>query len=309
MTMFRKVPAAQFDDAKCPLCGSGSAGSGFPNGLTWKGSTYCYAKCSSCKTSFVWPQPSDSELASMYHADEYHATHYSEMDMHRYLPQVRVILDQVPQAETLLDFGCGNGSFLRAASSVGFNCTGAEYQQSAADQASTSSKVPVMTIEELFSGGQKFDVIHLGDVIEHLKDPASIIRLLEAHLQPDGYFVCAGPLELGPSLVSWSSQAFQMVKKATGRTGFAELPPAHLIVTNSRAQRRFFEQTLGHSIKVFDVSENGWPYISREAEAGVRGASRRTIGRAAQLLAKVAPRALGIGNRFLCISQPRSSSQ
>lgn len=45
---------------------------------------------------------------------------------------------------------------------------------------------------------QRFDAIHLGDVLEHLPHPASLLRELEPL---GGVFFIEGPLENNPSLV------------------------------------------------------------------------------------------------------------
>ena len=41
--------------------------------------------------------------------------------------------------------------------------------------------------------GEAFDAMIFGDVLEHLRDPARLLRVLLPHLAPDGVLVCSIP--------------------------------------------------------------------------------------------------------------------
>lgn len=82
----------------------------------------------------------------------------------------------------ILDYGCGFGHFLRAVRSVGFNGFGVEFDEDAARAATRSKGAEVIPVGHFSRQAPiaKYDVLHLGDVLEHLPDPAyTLAQLLD----------------------------------------------------------------------------------------------------------------------------------
>jgi len=295
---------------KCPLCQGDAEGSAFPFGTVWNGRRYDYLRCGRCRSSFISPLPSEDEFRLMYDQSSYHDCYYQcegEEPTDTALPAIR---DRLPSVGRLLDFGCGNGAFLRAARSAGFDCEGVELDEKARAQASANSGCPVRSLAEVMGSGSTFGVIHLGDVLEHLPSPEAVMRELEPLLAKGGIFFIEGPLEDNPSLVLFASRAFGAFKKLAGRSLYGVLPPFHLFRTTARAQRAFFERRLGYQIALFRVHETGWPYrnpgdsLLRPGSAGAF--IRQAIGLAAIAAGAALSRTpLRIGNRFVALVEPR----
>jgi SAM-dependent methyltransferase len=209
----------------------------------------------------------------------------------------------------LLDFGCGNGSFLIAARKAGFTCEGVELEEKARERAAANSGCDVLPLEVLLQAGRKYDVIHLGDVLEHLSAPAATMRALEPLLSEEGMFFIEGPLEENRSLVFYAAKAVGLTKKLLGRPLHSDLPPFHLFRATARAQRDFFERRLGYRVREYSVFESGWPYYvagDRLLRPGSAGRLvRMLIGRAGVGAARIlGATPLMIGNRFVAIAAP-----
>jgi len=90
----------------------------------------------------------------------------------------------------LLDFGCGNGLFLRTAHERGFDPYGVDLSPDSIEQARTHPSgrntwcgAPP-EIPEIAAGG--FDVITMWSVLAHLPDPVADLSMLRDLLAPDG---------------------------------------------------------------------------------------------------------------------------
>ena len=95
----------------------------------------------------------------------------------------------------LLDYGCGNGSFLGQMKNLGWDATGFELDQQAAKVASESFGVKVYSgkLSEIANAEEPFDVITLGHVIEHLPDPIGTLKECSRLLKPGGRLVIVTP--------------------------------------------------------------------------------------------------------------------
>ena len=87
----------------------------------------------------------------------------------------------------LLDVGCSNGAFIHMANKMRMNCEGVEPAKEAAQAAQEAGlKVSHGFLEEVRLPDNSFDVITIFEVIEHLKDPLSLLRECKRLLKPEG---------------------------------------------------------------------------------------------------------------------------
>jgi SAM-dependent methyltransferase len=289
----------------CPLCGGQPKGESYPYGSIWDGKLFNTLACGSCGTAYVDPVPGADEVRRLYERTAYHDCHYqlaAEETQTTALPKVRGLL---PQGGDLLDFGCGNGHFLKVAIKAGFRCDGIELDAETRRLAAANSGCEVMPLETVVAEGRRYDVIHLGDVLEHLPDPARALRELEPLLGEDGLFFIEGPLEDNAGLVYFASRTYGAVKKRL-RPGHRSDPPLHLLRTGAKAQRQFFERTMGYFVKAFTISDDGWPYRDRDD----RWLSPRSPGHLVKMsiaalgtaLSRAAtPLGFKVGNRFAAV--------
>lgn len=278
----------------CPLCDGPPAGSAFPYAIEFDGRCFDYRRCGSCESVFVDPVPDAKTLARMYAKSDYHDCHYSENQSGHYDAAAGLLGQFAPAGSKVLDYGCGFGYFLKAIQPTGFQGVGVEFDQEAAQAAARNAGCEALSLERFNQQPVKpsFDVIHLGDVLEHLPVPAATLTQLLTHLKPGGLLFVEGPLEINPSPVYWASRLFGALKHRV-RPGFiGQGKPTHLFRTGGRQQLAFFHRVDPTLEPLhWDIYETGWPY----AEGGF---IKRFISQSAMWVGGRQFSGMTFGNRF-----------
>ena len=109
-----------------------------------------------------------------------------------------LMLDLIGGGTQVLDVGCATGYLARALVERGCQVTGIEYVPEAAEQARpvlSHLVIGDVTTLDLDAelGESRFDYIVLGDILEHLPDPAAVLRSLVGLLAPGGSVVLSAP--------------------------------------------------------------------------------------------------------------------
>lgn len=87
----------------------------------------------------------------------------------------------------LLNVGCSSGAFLDSAKELGFNTYGVEPAKNAAQTAiNQGHQVKIGFLEDINYNPHEFDAITLFEVIEHLKDPISLLKEMYRITKPGG---------------------------------------------------------------------------------------------------------------------------
>lgn len=140
---------------------------------------------------------------------------------------------QAPRHGTLLDIGCGTGSFLAAARERGYEVTGTELDGNAAAFATEKLGLPRvigLTVAEFAKKypDQKFDVVTFFEVLEHQAEPVKFLSNVKACLRSQGYVALSVPNRerwlTGPDVLDyppnhflrWSSAALKNFLQAQG---------------------------------------------------------------------------------------------
>jgi O-antigen biosynthesis protein len=102
-----------------------------------------------------------------------------------------------PGPNIILDLGCGAGAVGRKLREVGkaAEIVGVELFESAAQEAARHyTEVHSGDIEEMsLPYSKRFDYVVCGDILEHLKDPYSVVKRIHGWLKDDGRFICSLP--------------------------------------------------------------------------------------------------------------------
>lgn len=293
---------------RCRLCNGEAGRQVFPFETGWNGKIFRFCRCRRCGSAFVEPAPSDADLRAAYSLDAYHDAHYALDDQGTQTTELSGVLKFLKPGGTLLDFGCGNGHFLIEARRLGFVPAGVEIDDATCAMAERNSRCSVMTAADFRSASARYDIIHLGDVLEHLPDPIETMRDLETRLAVGGRFFLEGPLEDNFSLVNVASRLFGTVKKWLGR-GRGDFPPLHLIRTTAGSQLHFFTDVLGFEVHCYRFGDDGWPYRSRgDRLLRPRSAAhflKMIISNASMAVTSLG-RTVGLrwGNRFAVVAAP-----
>ena len=107
------------------------------------------------------------------------------------------IIDTSPPNNTLLDVGCGNGSFLVSSQQAGFESIGIEPSPIAVELCrQLYSRSPACGYLTMGSDLPKtFGVLTAWDVIEHVADPRQFLAVCNSHLQEGGVLLLETPDE------------------------------------------------------------------------------------------------------------------
>lgn len=104
----------------------------------------------------------------------------------------------VGSAKRVLEIGCASGHVTRALVAQGNTVVGVEIDAEAAKTAAEhAERVVVGDLEDMDLdvelAGDRFDVVVLGDVLEHLRDPLAVLRSARRLLAPKGFIVTSLP--------------------------------------------------------------------------------------------------------------------
>lgn len=186
------------------------------------------------------PQPSTDELPSYYESESYISHTDSKKGLLSFLYQlvksyslkkkVRLIRKLNSRAGTLLDIGAGTGDFLKEAKKKGWNITGVEPNKNARDVASKKEIELHTSLDNVM--GQKFDVITLWHVLEHLPDLEDSLQKIKTLLAEDGILLIAVP-----NFKSWDANYYKSFWAAFD-------VPRHLWHFSRESMRRLFSSEL-----------------------------------------------------------------
>ena len=259
-------PISSSAGATCMVCGRTAIARSIFGGYRFLGRQYYRLRCEHCGFIFVHPVPDASAFAAMY-TDDYFAQYYGGGDDVGYeasasaaVTRADAILERVAchvAAGLLLDIGCAGGYFLAAAKRRGYGCLGIEPNARMAEHARSTFGLEVLdgSFESaaIESSGRRFDVIYMGDSLEHLPDPRRALERVRQVLAPNGVFVLNGPLTLNRSLFT----AVLRVKLLLGKgrsEWYVDGPPHHLWEWNAATLRRFLAGN-GFDVAEFATSE------------------------------------------------------
>jgi SAM-dependent methyltransferase len=157
--------------------------------------------------------------------------------------RMRLTRKHVPSKDALrlLDFGCGDGSYLLAARNEGWSCFGVERNC----PTGLPSDVTVAGSLDELANQPRFDCVTLWHVLEHLDDPVEVLSRLRARLNPGGVVLAAVP-----NFGSWQA-------RFTGASWLHLDIPRHLYHFTTRSLSRTFEHA---GFIVQDVSYGEFEY-------------------------------------------------
>lgn len=164
-----------------------------------------YAPCATCRSEVQTPMPAEAELASFYPAT------YHSMQADGFLVRMRndvrwkrlssLLGDD--RTGALLDYGCGEGQFLRhvAERCPSIRLFGYEIGPEREVASHADGRVTIVrgTVDDLLGVLPPCRLTTMNHVIEHLPDPVATVSRLVARLEPGGVFEgqtpAAGSLE------------------------------------------------------------------------------------------------------------------
>ena len=165
----------------------------------------------------------------------------------------------VGKGKRILDVGCSSGELASMLKANGCAVIGIEYDQEAAQKAREHCEQVIVVdldrIEEFPFKKNEFDHILFMDVLEHLRDPLTLLKKLKPFLKTNGTIIVSVPnvanISIRSSLLfgGWNYTEYGIMDRTHLR--FFTRKTAKALVTDA-----------GYLIKTFDVTP-GIPLLSR----------------------------------------------
>ena len=156
------------------------------------------------------PLPSEKDLAEYYKDKYYKENHagykqeYTEEKIEAFIKKIKkriyVLKNIFPhEPTTCLDVACGEGWGLKVFADEGWGVTGLDYSTDAclAHNPEYAEKIIVGslydTLEDLAKQGEKYQVLNLDNILEHISDPYKLLAGCRQVIKPEGVMVIEIP--------------------------------------------------------------------------------------------------------------------
>jgi SAM-dependent methyltransferase len=203
--------------------------------------------CATCGMRFLAVRPSLEALAGLYGA-EYFESEFrcgrapaSSFDESAFREETRGLLDAfaaLGASGRLLDVGCASGWLLKHAAERGWNAQGVEIAPDAVAHARAQGlEVAQGDLIAARLPAAHFDLVYMGDVLEHVPDCRAVVAEVARILKPGGWFYLRGPITTHSLARSLALGLFG----ALGRTIILREPPYHLWEFTPRPLARLME--------------------------------------------------------------------
>lgn len=232
---------------RCLACGAEDLA---PLAMTyaWEGREFPAAECRRCGMRFLRVQPAGESLAALYSADYFRtdfrcgrsdAHSFDESSFRAENDGLLARFEPYRGEGRLLEVGCASGWLLKHAAGRGWRVTGVELAADAVAHArSLGLDVRQGTLAEAALPAASFDLVYMGDVLEHVPDCRETVAEVARLLATGGHFFLRGP-------ITTHSLARSLALAACGalrRPIVLREPPYHLWEFTPRSLRSLLER-------------------------------------------------------------------
>lgn len=157
---------------------------------------YRFIQCRLCKFTIIKPIPEEKERREYYKNFKYNTGFQNEKIIRKDARSTLSFLEQLnPNKGKILDVGCGAGFFLDEAQKQNWDCIGVDFANETINYGISKFNLNLITGDFLSIKfpREKYDVITLNQVIEHLSNPMPTLKKVHALLKYNGIVCIATP--------------------------------------------------------------------------------------------------------------------
>ena len=165
--------------------------------------TFTIQECGGCNFRFTNPRPNENEIGPYYKAEAYIShTDSGKGLINSIYKQVRKytlgqkfrLIKRLSSGNSILDYGSGAGAFLSYCKDRNWRTKGVEADQETRERVLKELELDVISPTEIVSlGKERYDVITLWHVLEHVHQLKNTIQALESSLKLNGVLLIAVP--------------------------------------------------------------------------------------------------------------------
>lgn len=254
----------QIIEINCLFCGSTKSKESFYAPIRFNNKQFVYRECLNCKLNYNFPLLTPDDYEKLY-SISYHEEYYFK-EQKDFSKQTGIIQQQ-KDIISVIDFGCGDATFLNSLQKKGVTCTGVEFNPELVNKLSLAyPDITFYTVEDFFENKDQYDCAHLGDVLEHMVQPAETVKMLSKRIRNGGYLFVEGPIEHNPSLGYYFRKSYFSLIKKIKPNRIVDGAPYHTFLANKKNQLHFFK-LMGYSTSLMEIYEAAWPFPDKLAEA------------------------------------------
>ena len=175
----------------CPACGHPTARFAFA------AAGYTHVRCDRCDTLYVATLPSDERVEATYLAPDYHSSAIGQEARMRAEADARAQVLRKFGCRDVLEIGCGPGHFLDAVRDLGMQVEGVDRAPTAQAPRARGHLVHDLWLRDLEPVTPRFDAVAMWEVLEHIPEPAQLLRRARQWLRPGGFLALSTPSSSG----------------------------------------------------------------------------------------------------------------
>lgn len=195
-------------------------------------------QCRDCGFIFVEPRPSIEDLQLMY-SDEYFLHNGADLGAHSptdyetaairgsmKFPEILGWIKKIKPRGKFFEIGCGMGYFLNYVRKNGFEVEGVEYAALGMKICKEKFGLDVFqsSFEEYTISENAYDVVFMGDVLEHLINPLEMLQKARVMLKPTGVIAVEVPSMFNSIVGRIAVKVFKVI----GKKKKMPMPPYHV---------------------------------------------------------------------------------
>lgn len=268
--------------------------SAYPYNTIFNGKKFSFLKCSLCKITSIYPNLDSFDIDKLYNTDNYQSKFYSNLNQLENKNTLNYINKYIKKNSSVLDYGCGNGSLLNEISKITKNLFGVDTYVN--NKIMTNTNIKYYNYLNFFrNNNEKFDIIILRDVTEHLNEPNLLLIKLLKNLNKKGIIYIEGPAEKELSLVNIFIHIYAYFKDLKShKNNFA---PYHVNYYSLKTKKDYLKRLKNLKVVYSKTYETGWPYNN----AGFIKNIISNISKTIYLIIKLNYFKIDYGNRFIII--------